>query len=359
MDGTRQATDTSNWLTGAHGETGAHWETGPAMSKAIVRNVDEHSLFLESFDQVYHQISAGSYLGRSKSFHLGEGSFVQLETYNQIVDQWGSMLPGLVSVIFLLDQTAGTRLGHLPLAADDIILIAPGGDYDLRSATGTNYCALVFPMDYLVGFMTERDGAALAHKNHFFPTTILSLPQTTAVLRQVVGRFVTAFGSKKTCENHATIADFRHALASMSADLIATALKQPGSRLESPLKSIRLAYKIRDFLRSQCRSRVTIKQLSDEFGISTRYMEKIFKTAFDLRPREYNHLIVINRFQAALLDPKNQNRTIGDIAADFDIWHLSRLAQQYKKQFHELPSRGRVRSDPAASLYRRRLGGNL
>ena len=49
----------------------------------------------------------------------------------------------------------------------------------------------------------------------------------------------------------------------------------------------------------------------------------------------------LNEFRSALMAEKNLNNSIGDIAADFDFWHLSRLAQNYKLHFGELPSETR------------------
>ncbi|WP_375700011.1 hypothetical protein [Pseudophaeobacter sp. TrK17] len=49
----------------------------------------------------------------------------------------------------------------------------------------------------------------------------------------------------------------------------------------------------------------------------------------------------MNEFRSALLRPENEKACIGDVAADFSIWHLSRLAQNYRHQFGELPSDSR------------------
>lgn len=38
---------------------------------------------------------------------------------------------------------------------------------------------------------------------------------------------------------------------------------------------------------------------------------------------------------------KNTDKTIGDIASEFEFWHLSRLAQKYQTHFGELPSETR------------------
>ena len=49
----------------------------------------------------------------------------------------------------------------------------------------------------------------------------------------------------------------------------------------------------------------------------------------------------LNEFRFALMAQKNIGKNIGDIAAEFEFWHLSRLAQKYQTHFGELPSETR------------------
>ncbi len=66
-----------------------------------------------------------------------------------------------------------------------------------------------------------------------------------------------------------------------------------------------------------------------------------FQTCLEQSPGMYLRLVRLNEIRRALQSSRNNQRSIGDIAAEWGVWHLSRLAQYYSLQFGELPSQTR------------------
>ena len=83
-------------------------------------------------------------------------------------------------------------------------------------------------------------------------------------------------------------------------------------------------------------------QLASEFSVSRWHLEHVFHIWLGISPAEYISTVRLNEFRSELLRPDNRNQTIDDIAARFEIWHLSRLSQLYRRHFGELPSKSRL-----------------
>jgi AraC family ethanolamine operon transcriptional activator len=85
------------------------------------------------------------------------------------------------------------------------------------------------------------------------------------------------------------------------------------------------------------------QEVADRLGVSRRSLEIIFRSFFQQTLLEYNKAVKLNSFRSALLKPENRGFTIGDVAAQFGIWHLGRLSSDYREFFGELPSESRKR----------------
>ncbi len=304
-------------------------------------DLDRHAKDLDAFEQTYHQISAGRYTGLTRKLDLGAGCSILIEFFNQTLDQWGCTVPGKFCVIFFFNESGHSKLGGREFDSSTIILCPPNGDYDLRSATGSAFCALAFPTRYVADALKVEFPEASPLQTTGLPTTLVDKPVTVKVLRQIVNQVLATVALPPGEEREQLLTAFRLSLATISVGLIHDHLK-PLDFGSQESGSVLLATAVRDAMRAQSEKTLSIGDLANSHGVSRRTIETSFRSVFGQSPALYQRVILLNRFRSALLAPANRKRSIGDIASEFGIWHLSRLAQQYRRQFHEFPSdRGR------------------
>lgn len=84
----------------------------------------------------------------------------------------------------------------------------------------------------------------------------------------------------------------------------------------------------------------TISEVASHLGVSRRYLQTCFNRSVGLPAKEFVRAERLNRVRSALCQARRENRvvSIGDVAALWGFWHLSRFAGDYRDMFGELPS---------------------
>lgn len=89
---------------------------------------------------------------------------------------------------------------------------------------------------------------------------------------------------------------------------------------------------------------LTMSELCAAIGTSRRTLETIFIEQLDVTPYQYVRALRLNAIHRELALEENRDVSIGDIAARWGIWHLSRFAADYHRLFGKLPSQERLDS---------------
>ncbi|SIQ30024.1 AraC family transcriptional regulator, ethanolamine operon transcriptional activator [Rhizobium sp. RU35A] len=84
----------------------------------------------------------------------------------------------------------------------------------------------------------------------------------------------------------------------------------------------------------------TVSEVAAHLGISRRHLQTCFNNSVGLPATEFIRAERLNMVRKALIRSRRENRhvVIGDIAAQWGFWHLSRFAADYREMFAELPS---------------------
>jgi AraC family transcriptional regulator, ethanolamine operon transcriptional activator len=83
---------------------------------------------------------------------------------------------------------------------------------------------------------------------------------------------------------------------------------------------------------------LTIERLCNECACSISTLERGFYDYFGISPKQYLMATRLSGARKALLNT-GKERSIGDIAAHWGFWHMSKFSADYKRMFGELPSR--------------------
>ena len=98
---------------------------------------------------------------------------------------------------------------------------------------------------------------------------------------------------------------------------------------------------IRELIHEGLADGIDVADLSIQTGRSRRSIEHLFSDLLETSPARYIRSLRLNGIRRALLCEDTSDRSVGDIAAQWGIWHWSRFAADYRKMFGELPSQTR------------------
>lgn len=307
-------------------------------------NIDQQAACLTDYDQKYQQISRGKYRGQFRTVLLDDEVGLYFETFNQTLDQWGATPPDRYGFIFFMDPTNFGHLGGNEFCGEDILFLPPGHSFDFRAPPQTSFC--VVSIDHFA-FELVLQGCFEAEKKMakaYGETSVIRDQDCLKLLRQIAIFLVRRIEQQRS-EGSAggMLSGAKRSLCELLGGLVVNhhAASTP-ARTDVAQVNEALARRIRDFIRDRRGIGLVPSQLAQEFAISRRHLDQVFHTWLGNSPAEYIQIVKLNEFRSALLISENRDRTIGDIAADFEIWHLSRLAQIFRRHFGELPSDSRA-----------------
>ncbi len=306
-------------------------------------NIDQQAACLTGYDQRYQQVSCGKYHGWFRTVLLDEDVGLYFESFNQALEQWGASPPDRYGFIFFMEPENYGHLGIHTFCGDDILFLPPGNGFDFRAPPKTSFCVVSIDRLAFDAILRGNLGPESAMDSASRNTRVIRDADCANLLRQLVAFLVRRI-SKKGVEGipAGALQGAKRSLLELTGGIIGNALGIEGTLVKEDARyNEKVALSIRDFIRLRKGVGVGPAQLAEEFTISRRGLEQIFKTYFSTSPGAYIQTVKLNAFRSALLTPKNSAASIGDVAATFEIWHLSRLAQSYRHQFGELPSESR------------------
>ena len=95
----------------------------------------------------------------------------------------------------------------------------------------------------------------------------------------------------------------------------------------------------RVLLKQNINATYTIADLVDDLQVSKRTIQHGFKHYLGFTPKEYQQYIRLNGIRKTILDAKDPNITLSEIAANYNYFHLGHFSAEYKKFFGESPSK--------------------
>ncbi|GHT90413.1 AraC family transcriptional regulator [Betaproteobacteria bacterium] len=299
------------------------------------RDADEHAACLTGWGQCYEQLSAGAFQGEFEEFCFDK---VQLfrERINQSMHESG--MPWLGSRTFGVATSMegeGWFCGE-PFKRDSIIALPGGEIMDFRTPRQHEILAIVVDakaFDEYTQTVEQRDLAAALNAGALLSAT----PQHTEQLRAFLA---TLFESLKRAPKMLEHPQIRKALTQAAfasiVDILDAAPKTKPSPADRAHQTV--VDRARAFLNARTDAPVSVADLCAHLGVSRRTLQYGFQEVLGIRPMQFLRVIRLNHVRRALKKADPNAETIGDIAARWGFWHLSRFATDYREMFGELPS---------------------
>lgn len=306
-------------------------------------DIDRQAECLSGYDQSYQQLSCGKFVGQFKTAILDSKLGLYFERVNQILDQSGAVPQNSYSVIFLMDEDEPCKINSYTFSANNLWYAGPGSSFNTISIAGTHFGVIDLEKDFFEAiFIANYPEFKNSLTEYSFGILDNSL-ETARCLRSTINKILFILQSpSQTFSKSLTVKCLRISIAELISDRIYTLLN---AFLESGEQRFPDYFKIckcaRDYINDHRGIDISLCDLCRQLGVSRRTLEYSFRYSIDQPPAAYLRSIKFNEIRRAFLSPDNAQKSIGDIVANWGIWHLSHFAQYYQKQFNELPSETR------------------
>ncbi|RIX84172.1 helix-turn-helix domain-containing protein [Acidovorax cavernicola] len=292
-----------------------------------------------AWDQHYEQLSNGRFEGLAEDLHL---DFVQVfhERANQTVLQRGRGRPGAIAFALTDASAPGSWYCGHDLGGRQLSALPPQGEFELLAGAGMDLMAVCVDTEPLANLAATLFG----------PDFELRMPvpapvqhpgfDETAFTRLLGAALSLARDNLAQLEQPAA----RHMLSLSLADAVLHCLGSDAFEARLPASTAarrHIVAKAREYMQAHADEPISVPDLCVATGVSRRSLQYAFEDVLHLSPVTYLRVMRLNRVRCEMQACRED--TIGDIAARWGFWHLSRFAIDYARLFGELPSATRAR----------------
>jgi AraC family ethanolamine operon transcriptional activator len=295
-------------------------------------DASQHAASLYDWNQRYEQLSAGRFSGNFERLQLG-GIHVFKEASNRTLVQSGHVCTGMVAVGAVQRAGAGGRYCGTELRRGSVFGGASDAEFHFLAGADMELAAVSVPLIDLESLQeTLCDGEAPAQFQHH---DVLPLSDGAT------HTFQTLLNHALEVAAQGHMADKAQARRMLGISLTEAVLQctQPAQARRSGLAAVnkrRIVAKARAYMQQQPESVLAMPDVCKAIGASRRALQYAFEEVLQVSPITYLRLMRLNRVRVDLQQPGASS--VGDVAARWGFWHLSRFAAEYKALFCELPS---------------------
>lgn len=325
----------------------AHVPPEPCFQRARNHDAQAQAASLSSWQQHYEQLGAGRFEGLLEDLRFDQLQVFR-ETTNRSVLQDGSARSGHVTV-GLADFEGGRAsfCGH-QIDPDTPIGIQADVPFQLVTAPRMTLVGISIPSATLQALAAVVDGPDTTDAND----SAWQVPRS-CVLRALGPRRLElqrltssalALGAQAAVVLGPAAA--RRTLGLALADAMLQCFRPEHVVADLPTcansrqRIVRLA---REYMQAHAESVITVPDLCEAAHTSRRALQYAFEDLLQVSPITYLRCMRLNRARRDLLRQARQGGGaggggVGDVAARWGFWHLSRFAGDYRALFGELPS---------------------
>ena len=263
-------------------------------------------------------------------FQLGQASF------GSRLHQEGETPPGLRSFVVPGDPSFRILWRGRAITSDDIGVFPPGGILDSVSQPGFNVLIPSLPQA-LLDLRAESLGLPTVDDIAGSDEVVRCDPVAVARLR---GWLRTALD--ELLERPALLEDgptSESVAWSMAGHLVRTlAAGRPAPRALSIGPRLRVSEDSLDYIAAHAGRDITVRELAGAVGVSERTLRRTFQERFGVSTKRYLKIRRLRATRRDLLRQDPDRAQVRDVALRWGFWHSSQFAQDYRREFGELPS---------------------
>ena len=298
----------------------------------ISSEAHQHAASLDDWNQQYEQLSSGRFHGDFELLQLEE-THVFRESANRTLVQSGHVCTGMVALAVVRRVGSESRYCGTALRDGSVFGAGDGAEFHFLAGADMDLTAVSVPLANL-----ERLRQALADSDapaQFQHNDVLTLDagSETALQTLIDHALQVAAQTPVLAQSNAR---------RMLSLALTEAVLQCTQQIQTPSKGLgisnkrRIVAKARAYMQQHSETVLAVPDICKAIGTSRRALQYAFEDVLQISPVTYLRLMRLNRVRASLLQPTTAS--VGDTAARWGFWHLSRFAAEYKALFGELPS---------------------
>lgn len=304
--------------------------------EAVARDADDQAAGLQHWKQEYAQLSGGSFQGRLDEIWFGN---IQLfrERTNQVLHESGIPWEGSRTIGVTVDAEGEGVFCGTPLRRGSLFTL--GGSQGLEFRTPKTLDVFAVSVDAQVFREFSCAIWGWDAESRLNASGVLGSADHKA---QELGNFLpVVFSSIRNSPRMLNYPQIRKGIEEEILNNLIAAISEvePNKYIANLASRECLVQKARDYLLAHPDDPVTIADLCRVLRVSRRTLQYAFESIFDINPIAYLRAIRLNRVRRELkAEAGKPQASVGDVAARFGFWHLSRFAPEYRQLFGELPS---------------------
>jgi AraC family ethanolamine operon transcriptional activator len=294
------------------------------------------SLTYANWQQRYDQLSGGQFEGTMQEMRFPSFTLIR-ETSNRVLLQKGCTPKGVFAIGALMTRgQSGYHCGRI-LTTRTAAVLEPGSEFEIRTPESFDLVAAVFSPRDLAANLDDPSLDYLELERELLRSTKTLGASHAGALADFLQR-VHRCGSE-TPEVLMVPSNLRQLEEEFYALLVDTLYAAHGPLVPGlcPNRK-RIVRRFQDYLEAAPESALNVAEICEEIGVTRRTLQNATREVFGISPQSYLKAIRLNGFRRALKVRDPHCESIGDIAARWGFWHLSHLAQDYRRLFGELPS---------------------
>lgn len=304
--------------------------------ESVSRDADDQAAGLQHWQQEYAQLSCGVFQGQLDEIWFGNVQIFQERT-NQVLHQTGLPWEGSRTIGITVDAVGDGVFCGTPLKRGSLFTLGCKQNMEFRTPKTLDIFAVTVDAQIFREFSCSVWGWDAESR-----LTNSGVLNNTEQAAQELGSFLpVVFSSIKNSPKMLNYPQIRKGIEEeiLNNLVAATSQAEPNKYIANMASRECLVQKAKEYLLAHPDDPVTIADLCRVLRVSRRTLQYAFESIFDINPIAYLRAIRLNRARRALkAGAATPHASVGDIAARFGFWHLSRFASEYKQLFGELPS---------------------
>ncbi|MBB1390615.1 helix-turn-helix domain-containing protein [Shewanella sp. SG44-6] len=311
-------------------------QLAPKKSVVQTNDIDEQAHNLTQWQQVYDQVSNGSFYGCIEGLDYPDMHLFK-EFTQRALRQQCNIAPNSIW-LGIPCRSEQSKINGLQL--DTHQLMCRSSDYDFELITPEQFTIYgVVLNQHSLYSMAEIQGLSLKNLSTRGAERIDCNPILLNQTRLMIEKLI----------NHSELGLRTDLQQDMLSTLALNLLSQPAStQTVAPSYQHRLAIveKVKAFIDDHPQQAVTITQLCELTFVSRRTLQYSFESILGINPLRFLRLTRLNNVRRELKQP-DLHHPISVIAANWGFWHPGQFTKDYTQLFGENPSLTRQRYQPA------------
>ncbi|WP_372399575.1 helix-turn-helix domain-containing protein [Azospirillum sp. HJ39] len=291
----------------------------------LTEDVWEQEKALVGWTQHYRQLQPGRFLGRLRGVSAPGIGIFQEDT-NLRLHQHTAPPPGTLVVAVPLPGSAPARLDGRPVGENDVLVLRGGTLSEFLCDGPMSVLALAIDRWRADQLRVMLPDAAEAPTSAF---TCARSGELRAVLQCLLAATPTLL------EQSAVILPLLDQCVSVVEAGILQAVRPVTVGHAHRQKFVR---QFRDYVEAHPEDRLSVAQVAQAIGVTTRMLEYSFADVMGVSPKDYLKMVRLNAARRALRVADPRMTTVAEIAMDHGFWHLGRFSAYYGEMFGEKPS---------------------